>query len=239
MTGSVGQDPRVEMVGTRESIRRPARAFSYDSRAARQGERPVTMGPGNGVGFGIGSGPMDQMPDAMRSHKSIIDWNVPVVGVNGDAVHREKTVAERLQPTLDAAQIEKHRYAMRAKWSGFALNAAIGMQVLLGALTTGIAASGNGGHVGIPILGGLSTLAASYLARSRGSGEPEVSTAKCKDLEAFIRECEAFMLDKGHLIGPEYDLMLERYRGRRFEGIMGNGPNGVGDPLQEKTSPPV
>ena len=50
------------------------------------------------------------------------------------------TVGERLQPTLDIAIIEKDKYSAKAKWTGYVLNAAIGMQVLLGSLTTGLSA---------------------------------------------------------------------------------------------------
>ncbi|EMD30364.1 hypothetical protein CERSUDRAFT_38161, partial [Gelatoporia subvermispora B] len=51
--------------------------------------------------------------------------------------------------------------------------------------------------------------------------EPEHSALRCRDLENFIRDLEAFMLDKGHLVGSEYDPMIERYR-RRFEEVLGN-----------------
>lgn len=88
------------------------------------------------------------------------------------------------------------------------------------------------------ILGGMSTLAASYLARARGSGEPEISIARSKDIENFIRDCEAFVFDHGHLVTEQYDVLIDRYR-RRFEEIIGNGPNGIGDPKKEKTQLPV
>ena len=83
------------------------------------------------------------------------------------------------------------------------------------------------------ILGGLSTLAASYLAKARGSGEPEASARKAQDLNSFIRDCEAFKLDHGHKIGPDHDDMINRYR-RRFEEIMGNEFEGVGDDVKVK-----
>ena len=58
----------------------------------------------------------------------------------------KRTVGERLQPTLDIAVIEKEKYSAKAKWTGFTLNAAIGIQVLLGSLTTGLSAlSASGG----------------------------------------------------------------------------------------------
>lgn len=63
---------------------------------------------------------------------------------------------------------------------------------------------------------------ASYLARARGSNEPELSITRCKDLEQYIRECEVFTLDYGHLTGNEHDLNLNRLRDR-FEELLGNG----------------
>jgi len=47
------------------------------------------------------------------------------------------------------------------------------------------------------LLGGLSTIVASYLARARGSNEPELSITRVNDLEQFIRECRAFQMDFG------------------------------------------
>ncbi|EJF60823.1 hypothetical protein DICSQDRAFT_13100, partial [Dichomitus squalens LYAD-421 SS1] len=75
------------------------------------------------------------------------------------------------------------------------------------------------------ILGGMSTLAASYLAKARGSNEPEASTIRARELESYIRDLQAFVLDHGHLagpaVGPEHEAMIARYR-RRFEEIMGH-----------------
>ena len=72
------------------------------------------------------------------------------------------------------------------------------------------------------VLGGLSTIVASYLARTRGSNEPELSITRVKDLEQFIRECEALELDHGHLAGERFDADLDRLRGK-FEELLGNG----------------
>jgi hypothetical protein len=56
------------------------------------------------------------------------------------------TVGQRLQPTLDVAMAEKQKYETKARMTGYALNAAIGLQVLLGSLTTGLSAvSATGG----------------------------------------------------------------------------------------------
>lgn len=64
------------------------------------------------------------------------------------------TVGQRLQPTLDVAIAEKQKYETKARMTGYALNAAIGLQVLLGSLTTGLSAiSATGGKsVRVPIV---------------------------------------------------------------------------------------
>jgi hypothetical protein len=76
----------------------------------------------------------------------------------------------------------------------------------------------------------MATIVASYLARARGSGEPEFSIRRVKDLEQFLRECHAFQLDHGHTLGSEYDTQLNALR-KRFEELLGNtntksSPNG-------------
>lgn len=53
--------------------------------------------------------------------------------------------------------------------------------------------------------GGLSTIIAGYMARARGSPEPELSLTRTKNLSQFIRESEAFQLDYGHLHGVEHN----------------------------------
>ena len=70
-------------------------------------------------------------------------------------------------------------------------------------------------------IGALATLVASYLARARGSNEPDLSIARTKDLEQFIRECQAFQLDHGHKFGGQFDEKLIGFR-RRFEELLGN-----------------
>ncbi|TFY75161.1 hypothetical protein EWM64_g8852 [Hericium alpestre] len=154
---------------------------------------------------------------------SEMDWIVP-------KARRELTVGERLQPTIDSAIKERDRAAFRAKMSGLALNIAIGLQVLLGALTTGLGAAltGKSTSVAISILGGASTLVASYLARARGSNEPEASLLRVQGLEHFLREASAFKLDHGHEIGIGWDRELDGFRGA-FEGMMGHPGRGVGE----------
>ncbi|KAF9037607.1 hypothetical protein BJ165DRAFT_563164 [Panaeolus papilionaceus] len=160
---------------------------------------------------------------------SEIDHIVPTITTHS------KTVYDRLQPTLEAATQEMIKYERKAKYTGWALNAAIGLQVLLGSLTTGLSAVATTGHsaaVNTTILGALSTIVASYLARARGSNEPELSITRTKDLEQFIREVRAFQLDHGHETGKEWSAEVERLR-RRFEDLLGNA-NG-----ERKLSPPV
>ena len=69
--------------------------------------------------------------------------------------------------------------------------------------------------------GALATLVASYLARARGSNEPELSITRTKDLDQFIRECQSFILDYGHIHGTEFDSKLIGFR-TRFEELLGN-----------------
>jgi len=149
-----------------------------------------------------------------------VDWRVPNNEKGGGL-----TVGERLQPTLDNAIIEKNKYSSKAQWSGYALNFAIGLQVLLGSLTTGLSAlSVSGGRStakATTALGALATLVASYLARVRGSNEPELSITRTKDLEQFIRECRSFQLDQGHILGNDLDEQLIGFR-HKFEELLGN-----------------
>lgn len=44
---------------------------------------------------------------------------------------------------------ERDKYALKAKMTGYSLNAAIGMQVILGALTTGLSAATTGRQVAL------------------------------------------------------------------------------------------
>ncbi|KAG1796346.1 uncharacterized protein HD556DRAFT_1360702 [Suillus plorans] len=167
----------------------------------------------------------------VRPNGSGIGWIVPEIE---DKPHRH-TIGFRLAPTIANAKIERERYAAKARVTGLALNIAIGLQVALGALTTGISASltGRQTSIGISILGGMTTMVASYLARTRGSNEPELSITRVKDLDHFLRDCSAFDMDKGHEYGtPELDAQLDQLR-KRFEELLGNGDG------QRKLSPPV
>ncbi|KAL5504712.1 hypothetical protein ACEPAH_7375 [Sanghuangporus vaninii] len=116
-----------------------------------------------------------------------------------------RTVQERLQPTINHATEEEVKYARKARISGYALNIAIGLQVFLSALITALSAVTTGRRTQImtSVLGGAGTIVASYLARARGSNEPELSIARTKDLQRFIRTCDAFVQDHGLETGFE------------------------------------
>ena len=99
------------------------------------------------------------------------------------------TIRERLEPTVIIAEKELERYTRTAQLYSLALNVAIGLQVLIGALITGVAAATSNpraAQVSTSVLGGLSTLVASFLARARGSGEPELSRERARDLQKVL-----------------------------------------------------
>ncbi|KAJ3572058.1 hypothetical protein NP233_g3335 [Leucocoprinus birnbaumii] len=154
--------------------------------------------------------------------KSGVDWLAPSI----EEKIPERNLGDRLDFTLEVAKQERDSAAAKAKLMGWAINVAIGLQVVIGALTTGLAAatSGKNTSIMVAVMGGLSTIVASFLARARGSHEPELSTARVKDLEQFIRESEVFKLDYGLVKGsmsPEMNARLENFR-VRFEELLGN-----------------
>jgi hypothetical protein len=93
-------------------------------------------------------------------------------------------------------------FFLAAYYSGLAINIAIGLQVFFGALVTGIAAAVDHKKAGLitSIFGGILTMLATYLAKVRGSGEPERSRARSKDFANFIRDAEAACMDRGWII---------------------------------------
>jgi len=99
------------------------------------------------------------------------------------------------------------------------INGAIGLQVIVGAITTGVAAASTNIGSAVAVLGGISTALASYLAKARGSKEPEFSTIRSRELSTFIREVQAFTMDHGHKTGTEFDYQIAMYR-ERFELII-------------------
>ena len=76
------------------------------------------------------------------------------------------------------------------------------------------------------MLGGASTLVASYLARTKGTNEPQASKYRAGALDHFLREIEAFDLDHGHEKGDKWDEKISGFR-LGLEKILGNHPGSV------------
>ncbi|KAI0285714.1 hypothetical protein BC826DRAFT_1189569 [Russula brevipes] len=136
---------------------------------------------------------------------------------------RERTVGQRLEPTILTANEELAKATKKAMWSSWAENIALALQVLFGTLTTGVGAALGGKHsvAGIALLGGASTMVASYLARTKGSNEPQFSLLRSQALNHFLREIEAFVLDHGHEVGSKWDHQIVGFR-LGLERILGS-----------------
>jgi len=165
-------------------------------------------------------------------------WNAP----SEREPPREKTVGQRLAPTSVIAAEELAKATKQATLTGWAQNIALGLQVLVGALTTalGAALSGKNTSVAISILGATSTLITSYLARMRGSNEPQTSLLRAQTLDHFLREIEGFILDHGHEVEDKWDDKINGFR-LGLEKILGNqsgslatSPDTSTNPRQEK-----
>jgi hypothetical protein len=134
--------------------------------------------------------------------------------------------------------------AYPAKWSAYSINIAIALQVVLGALTTALGASLRGNSVrltvffcslttgimthmqisiSIAVLGSLATLVASYLARTRGSSEPETSLLREQTLNNFIRRLRSFVLDTG--LEDGHDHVVENFRNELERLLNPTDPN--------------
>jgi len=140
--------------------------------------------------------------------------------------NREMSVAQRLDPTITAAKAERNKAACKAKWTSWAFNIVIGLQVAFGALTIALGAVLSDKHRStvVEVFGGVSTLLASYLARARGWNEPEYSHLRVKALDHFLREVDTYILDHGHDAGREWDEKINGFR-LRLENVLGN-PSG-------------
>jgi hypothetical protein len=60
---------------------------------------------------------------------------------------------------------------------------------------------------------------ASYLAKARGSNEPESSLLRVRDLEQFIREIRAFQMDHGYVDTEQWDKEIGNFR-QELESIL-------------------
>lgn len=155
-------------------------------------------------------------------------------------LHSFKLVNDRLVDIIHDAETERRKCERRARMTGLALNIAIAAQVLISALITGLSASTGArrvrifsanfeiclrlmtklqGQIVIPILGGVATLVASYLARARGSNEPELNISRTKDLRRFKRKCRALSQDRG--LEEGHIESVEELR-NEFESLLGN-----------------
>ncbi|KAG6849592.1 hypothetical protein H0H93_007114 [Arthromyces matolae] len=239
-TSTVHPLPSIQLARpTRYSDHTPEEnAYSPTRETARYGNPLPPLPTGNGSEIRLPT--RTRTTDTYITHhsgrpQSRLDWIVPVE----EKVIPKLSVGERLQPTLTKAHLERDKYATKAKMTGYALNAAIGLQVLLGSLTTGlsglsIANGGKSAAIATTLLGGMSTVVASYLARARGSNEPELSITRVKDLEQFIREADAFQMDHGHILTNEHDEALFNFRAK-FEELLGNA-NGFSEIPQSQSS---
>jgi len=114
-----------------------------------------------------------------------------------------------LSPTMTAATTASKNFGSRAFLLNWALNIAIALQVLLGALITALSAvvtsgSGTAFSIGTLVLGTASTAVAGYVARARGTGEPDLSVKRQGDIDKFLRKCQAMIYDY------EYDTKILR-----------------------------
>ncbi|THH09244.1 hypothetical protein EW145_g2161 [Phellinidium pouzarii] len=188
----------------------------------------VTMGAGMPGGMSLRERGGEEGEGKDREH--IIDWVVPEFQGEPqeldepDSDDKEPTVFARLKKTIENAKTEEIKYTKKATMTGFLLNAAIGLQVFISALITALSAVTSGRHTQVmtSVLGGAGTIVASYLARTRGSNEPELSIARVKDLQKFIRECDAFVGDHGWQRGRRFDDRIEQLR-TSLEHLLGNG----------------
>ena len=125
--------------------------------------------------------------------------------------------------------------------TGWAQNIALGLQIFIGALTTALGAALTGKKVcdinltcpivppniryqtsvAVSVLGGASTLVASFLARTKSSNEPQTSQFRAQALDHFLREIAAFKLDHGHEVGEMWDDKINGFR-LGLEKILGN-----------------
>ncbi|KZT35162.1 hypothetical protein SISSUDRAFT_1131318 [Sistotremastrum suecicum HHB10207 ss-3] len=112
----------------------------------------------------------------------------------------QHTVAARLAPVLDAARRTRQKASRKARHAEHSLNLAIGLQIVIGALTAGLSAvtPGRSTQIMNAILGIFATIVSGFLARMRGSGQPELSINTKRDMDKLIRDIEAFIVDWGH-----------------------------------------
>ncbi|KAH8981715.1 hypothetical protein EDB92DRAFT_1952870 [Lactarius akahatsu] len=181
-----------------------------------------------------GSGVFRQRPATYAGeYEPREEWIPARVTSPSQGIYPVGSVGARLHPTLEEAIKVRNGASLHAKWAMYSINIAIALQVLLGALTTALGASlhGNSIRISIAVLGSLSTLVASYLARTRGTSEPESSLLREQALNHFIRNLRAFILDNGMSTDESHNQAVENFR-REFERLLNaSDPNTKKPPL--------
>ena len=82
----------------------------------------------------------------------------------------------------------------------------------------------------------MGTITASYLARTKGSDEPQKSRLRARELGQFLREMELFSMDHGHEYGDKWDNQINGFR-LSLERILGNHPRSyTNDPDEDADS---
>lgn len=149
---------------------------------------------------------------SLEDEQQALNWIVPVQ--NGMPPEKRRTVGERLESTLVVAKEEQAKYGQRAKLAGMAVNGAMFAQIIINALITGLSAStsNRNAQIGVSALGAIGTIVASFLVRVRGTREPERSVTHSQNLEKFIRELAAFILDEGLSRDRKWDSDVQRFR---------------------------
>ena len=105
-----------------------------------------------------------------------------------------------------------------ARWQRLSINGAIRIQAIVGALTTASQLQDQHTYsrslnhplregfllgllvqlgAAVAVLGGISTVLASYLAKVRGLGEPKPLLIRTRELNSFPREIPTFIVDDG------------------------------------------
>jgi len=130
------------------------------------------------------------------------------------------TVKERLNDTLMAADAEQKKYAKRAFLAAWAINIATFAQIASNAIITGLSASTSNRHaqLGVSAMGAINTVISSFLVRVRGTNEPARSKTHAENLEKYIRELNAFILDEGKSRDRKWDNKIWEFR-REFDRL--------------------
>ncbi|KAH8827168.1 hypothetical protein DL96DRAFT_1605764 [Flagelloscypha sp. PMI_526] len=199
----------------------PTRTQSLGVHGASTDEHPYQPAPIRTQSLGLVDDRTTRSPAHSRSGLGLgnpLEWVVPV-----HSKFKSLTVGEKLEMTIAQAEVEMIKAQGRAKITGMAVNICIGLQVLLGALTTALSSVtvGKQTNVMTSVTGGFATVVATMLAKLKGMGEPETSKERHKDISSFIRDCKAYQTDFGPAPSEEHKEAMDDFRGR-LEELLGN-----------------